>query len=230
MILTFMYSFFIGFFICFLLDKLSIYLYKNYNNTDKYSHNIRWFFIHYVINILVTIFAFTDLQFCILNISSCAMNPWINGSLAYGLAVSLHFYHILMFYDVLTTVDWIHHITSAVISTPILLACNMTSSAVTALWFMSGLPGAIDYFLLWLVKMGYLNSMIEKQVYVYLTTWIRMPGCVMSSILQLGIIPHIHTISILQLIGTIWNTLMVYCNGIGFMQLTLKDFYKKNNH
>lgn len=228
MVLPFIYSFFLGLTLCLFLDKLAIYLYENYSEA-KYSHNVRWFFIHFVINIFVTIFGLYDLTFCINNIDKCAMNPWINGSLPYGLAVSLHFYHIFMFYNKLTWVDWIHHTTSAIISTPILLAYNMTSLAVTALWFMSGLPGAIDYFLLWLVKMNYLNSYVEKKAYVYITTWLRMPGCVMSAVLQLGIIPHLHTMRIDQIIGMVWNGLMVFCNGVGFMQLTLKDYYKKHH-
>ena len=50
--------------------------------------------------------------------------------------------------------------------------------SVTA-FFCSGLPGMIDYFLLYLVKLDLLDKKIEKDVYLFLTTYIRSPGCLL---------------------------------------------------
>ena len=49
--------------------------------------------------------------------------------------------------------------------------------------FVMGLPGCIDYFLLGLVKIGYVHKHTEKKVNAFLNTWIRAPGVLFSATL-----------------------------------------------
>ena len=49
------------------------------------------------------------------------------------------------------------------------------------MFFLTGLPGCIDYFLLGLVKLNILDKLKEKQINVYINNWIRGPGCVIGS-------------------------------------------------
>ena len=42
--------------------------------------------------------------------------------------------------------------------------------------FISGLPGGIDYFMLMLVKLGYINVLMQKRICAGLNTWLRAPG------------------------------------------------------
>jgi hypothetical protein len=225
MFLEFFVAFFIGIFCCYLLDKIAIILYKLLKNSEFVPQNIRWFFIHFFINLYVSIAGFNDLYFCISNIQNCAISEWINGFNVFGMAISLHIYHILAFS--LTQLDWLHHISSVIISSPVLLLCSRNPNAVMALWFMSGFPGCIDYLLLWMVKMGYISSYIEKNIYAFITTWIRAPGCIAASAISLGVLQNINDMSLLHIIGYFWNIFIVYWNGVFFMQHTLANFYKK---
>lgn len=224
-LIQFFLAFFVGFLSCYGLDKLSLILYRRFGNNPNYSQNTRWFFIHFVINAYVTIAGLSDIFLCLTKIDQCATREWINGYWPYGVAVSLHFYHIAAFK--LTQIDWIHHCATAIVSTPVLLACSRTPSAVMALWFMSGFPGGIDYFLLWLVKMGYLDSKVEKKAYVAISVWLRAPGCIMTCALQLGILQVLDQMPVSDIVGGLWNTMIVFWNGLYFMQHTLASYYTK---
>lgn len=220
-------AFFVGLFSCYALDKLSLVIYNRFKKpeiTDS-SQNIRYFFIHFVVNLYVTVACIPDIVACILDIGECATNEWLNGYWPYGVAVSLHIYHIIAFK--LTQMDWIHHGVTVIIGTPVLLICTRTCLAVTALWFMSGFPGAIDYCLLWLVKLGYVKAEFERSAYVAISVWLRAPGCISACALQLGMIKYVHEMSVQDIIGGLWNMLIVYWNGLFFMQHTLANYYKK---
>jgi hypothetical protein len=225
-IFTFFYYFLYGYFNCRLLDKASVIIYNKLNNNTPYSQNVRWFFIHWIINCYITIMGFPNIIFSLQNIAECSTTKWINGYETYGVAIALHFYHIFNFK--LTKTDWIHHIVTAIITGPIILLTNTTCVSAIGLWFASGLPGAIDYFLLWLVKMGYCNKKLEKVVYVIISSWVRAPGCIYTVTLQLGSLVHLQQLSYIQIIGRFWMSLVIYWNGIFFMNLTLRDYYSRS--
>tara|TARA_Y100000768_G_C23983917_1_gene687577 strand:- start:1347 stop:2120 length:774 start_codon:yes stop_codon:yes gene_type:complete len=240
MISTFFTYLFFGFIGCGIADLISIGIYKLNNKIAEdptitnllhikqisYSQNIRWFFIHTIVNLYITIRSFSELKYSMYNISTCYNDQWINGYEIYGIAISCHYYHIAMFK--LNINDWIHHISSAIITGPIILLTNTTCLSVVGLFFTCGLPGLIDYILLWLVKMGWCDKLFEKKVYVYLSVWIRAPGCIYTASLFFGILPNIHQYSWSILIGRIWTTFIVFWNGLYFMHITLKDYY--SNH
>ena len=50
-------------------------------------------------------------------------------------------------------------------------------------FFISGLPGGIDYFLLGLQKIGKCEGMVEKRVNANLNTWVRCPGILITTVL-----------------------------------------------
>lgn len=50
-------------------------------------------------------------------------------------------------------------------------------------FFISGLPGGIDYFLLGLHKLGLIDALTEKRTNANLNTWIRVPGVLTSTVL-----------------------------------------------
>jgi hypothetical protein len=227
--LDFLLWFTFGTILCYILDYLSEYLYYMFSINDVvFSQNTRWFFIHFVINCVVAYYGIFDLLYCVTNISQCAITQWLYGYMVYGLAISLHFYHILAFK--LTPTDWLHHIMTAVISGPIMLLYSTTSSAVFALWFMSGFPGAIDYLLLWLVKMGYVSPEIEKKVYVALSVWLRAPGCLLAVAFELGAFVNISSMDYDKIIALLWIIFITYWNGLYFMQITLESYYSQRGN
>ena len=123
--------------------------------------------------------------------------------------------------------DWIHHISMALISAPLILLYNRTCSSVVGLWFTSGLPGVIDYFLLWLVKMGLCKKEFERELYVHINVWLRAPGCIYATILQLPFIYNITDYSFVEIMAKTWLMIILFWNGQFFMHITLQDYYMK---
>lgn len=94
------------------------------------------------------------------------------------LVFALHFYHIVYYYQKLRFDDWLHHILMIFVALPI--GVNLPAGTLLgfSLYFTTGLPGGIDYFLLFLVRNNWLHRDTEKRMNARLATWIRGPGCV----------------------------------------------------
>jgi len=225
MLSQFINHFIISYIICYGLDKLSIALYKYNTSTTPFSQNVRWFFIHFVVNTYITIYGFKDLLYSVTHLETCSITKWNNGIELYSAVIALHLYHI--FHFKLNSMDWLHHISMAIISSPIIMIFNNTCPSIVGLWFTSGLPGAIDYFVLWLVKMGYCDKQFEKTLYIEINVWLRSPGCIYSAVLQLGMLPYIQQYSYLEILGKIWLIFILFWNGQFFMHTTLRDYYSK---
>ena len=114
---------------------------------------------------------------------------------------------------------------------PLTINLNYPNIINHTLFFLTGLPGCIDYFLLFLVRNAIISKYIEKYINVHLNLWIRCPGCIASSVLILKKIGEDYNyISFIEIIFMIIICILVYWNGIYFMYLTVYDFsnrYKK---
>ena len=113
-----------------------------------------------------------------------------------NLTMALHIYHTL-FFNNLTTIDWIHHIVMCTVA-----GCSyfykVGQCTNFIIFFINGLPGGLDYFMLALVKHNKLNYLKEKELNSYINIWIRSPGIIIGAynlylanlygILQTGII------------------------------------------
>lgn len=224
--LLFFKFFFIGNLYCLFFDAIAIKLLM-FSKLQMTSKSYRWFFIHFIFNFFITILAYDDIKYCLFNISTCSTNEWFYGDIIYGLTTSLHLYHTMFFK--LYSSDIIHHVSTAFLSTPLIILYHRYHSAVMAIWFMSGFPGMIDYFLLWLVKMGYLNYITEKKIYVIISVYIRSAGCVACSTLQLGVLNIYTQLSYIEIFAISWNTFVMYFNGLYYMHDTLANYYSKYN-
>lgn len=92
------------------------------------------------------------------------------------LIACIHVYHLLPGLFTLTPSDYFHHLLfcPAIILTGVLLRCGVLRNAVG--WFICGLPGAIDYTLLVMVKLGHLPKLRQKSVNRLVALWLRIPG------------------------------------------------------
>jgi len=140
--------------------------------------NGRWFQLHAVINMSITALTFHDVKDCIFN--PAMSYGRIDVQLAGYLALALHIYHCLMFKIRLE--DWVHHILSVFITTPIFIynPCRGTS---VFLFVATGLPGAIDYSSLVLYKNGMIRKYTQKNITSTINSYIRMPGGAICSYL-----------------------------------------------
>ena len=95
------------------------------------------------------------------------------------LMMALHLWHCLApwYARQLSHQDVVHHIGFAFSLGLLQLSWHWGPNSNFFLMFVCGLPGAIDYAMLSLVKEGKLDRMVEKRVNTAINTWLRGPGC-----------------------------------------------------
>jgi hypothetical protein len=170
-------------------DLVSQYLYVHVGpGGAEIPHNARWFFIHALGNSAVALLGSQDLVHCIKYTGTCATEGWSELSfITFMVALLVHLYHIFFFWPNLSKDEWIHHGIMIGLSAPLSLYYP-TRASIVALWFLTGCPGMMDYFLLWGVKMGWVKRDTEKLCNAWISVWIRSPGCMFSSFLTLPMI------------------------------------------
>lgn len=139
----------------------------------------RWFALHTIVNACVVYYVWYDVCALFQNpIKAFNRKPQYD---ALDITVALHFYHML-FFKGLTRIDWIHHILMMGIA---IASYNCPNSVIVTtnglLFFLNGLPGGLDYFLLILVKYNLIHPIKEKELNSYLNVWIRSPGVLINT-------------------------------------------------
>ena len=139
---------------------------------------------------------------------------------------ALHIYHIIWYFKRLRFDDWLHHILSVGIALPLSLATHAGTLLGHSLFYLTGLPGAIDYFLLFLNRNGIVNKLVEKKINSILNLWLRCPGCIAHSTLTLvgfnmldesQLAPYSKNVSII-------TAMIVFWNGIYFMNQVVVNY------
>jgi hypothetical protein len=159
---------------------------------------------------------FTDLY----NITSYPTN-W----LAMKLCFALHLYHIMLYFQSFRFDDWLHHGLMIGVALPIGCISEAHTFTGMSLFFTTGLPGGIDYALLFANRNGWVNRHTEKRINAFLNVWIRSPGCMAMAALSIACNlsqPSVYWITLLP-------SLLNYWNGQYFMQQVLTDSVMKLN-
>ena len=209
-----------------LIDYTAVKLTKIIDNNILIDDNTRWFFIHSIGNLMVCYNALPDILVCFKEPIKCYTLLWTNNSFnVFYLSIAMHLYHSLFFK--LNKADIIHHVLMCGICGPISLY-QKRILATNTLFFLTGFPGCIDYFLLYLVKINKIEKNTEKEIYVYLTTWIRSPGLSCMTLLSAYGLKDYYYINIPFFLMAILNILIVFWNGQYYMMRTCIDYgYKK---
>lgn len=143
--------------------------------------------------------------------------------LALELVYALHIYHVVLYWRKFRFDDWLHHILMIGLALPIGTYFDSKSLMGYSLFFMTGLPGGIDYFLLFLTRNSWLDKKYEKQINAWLNTWIRSPGCISHTTLTLA---YSSVIGI-QFSVEWWLSILVACltfwNGQYFMRQVIEN-------
>ena len=140
----------------------------------------RWLLLHAFANIIITLFCLQDFYRTLDDpVKSCFATDY---SLVpvYGIA-SLHLYHLIAFRN-LTTSDWVHHLLfGGCICT---VGCLFRSGPLQNFlaFFICGLPGGLDFLMLFFVKHGYLDKLSEKGWNTRINVWLRSPGLMCSCV------------------------------------------------
>lgn len=209
-----------------LLDNISVKLAYFINKKIKIeeNQNIRWFFIHSISNIGICYYSINDLVICLTKPTEINNYTWNDNSyITFYISIILHIYHVLFFK--LNTNDKLHHFLMVAISGNIeLYQKSIICPAV--LFFLSGLPGFIDYFLLFLVKLKKISKNKEKSIYLFLSTYIRAPGaCILSYINLINLYNNYKELNINCLL-VLLSTMLVFWNGQYYLMQTSVDYGK----
>jgi hypothetical protein len=158
--------------------------------SGKDMSTTRWFFLHSFANAGVCATALTSIK-AVLSDPLHALDGrvYIDAS-AFGAASvwpltiinSVHVYHMIGGFR-LSGADYFHHL---VFIPTIAFPGQVFRWGPLANWqafFISGLPGGIDYLLLGLSKLGAVDHMLEKRVNANLNTWLRAPGILVATVL-----------------------------------------------
>ena len=161
-----------------LFNKILSYKILNYKITVNYSNTTRWFLLNNIIVFIIMYYSLNDVSNCILNSTECFKINWNENSIkAYNYAIIIHIYHCIFFN--LRRKHYIHHISMIAICGPIFYLIKSIISSL-AVFFLFGLPKAIDFFLLFLVKINKINAITEKKINLYLHAFLRAPGCIIT--------------------------------------------------
>ena len=187
-----------------------------------------WYLLHFICNMMVIYYTFNDLKICFTSQSECYDKTHFDSS-ALGITFGLHTFHIVRDYKTLTIIDWLHHLISSWFMTFIGVYYYHMPLWNCGTFFLCGLPGGIDYLLLFLYKMKKIDKLTEKHINVYLNNWIRLPGIIYcSAIMNYGYMKNLINISqSLYLIGQFFTVF----NAIYFAQRVTLNYgsYIKND-
>ena len=169
------YKFIITSLFVFLSDKTLIFLFGNIS---------RWFQLHFACNMFICYFSGKNL----LKLRNTSQTELIeyndNTMMCCVMTFILHFYHTLFFK--MSTDEFYHHL-YFVFLTGILVGIiypNLYLSLSISTFFITGLPGGIVYFLLCLQKRNLISKSTQKGIHSYVDTYIRIPGGILSAILN----------------------------------------------
>lgn len=129
----------------------------------------------------------------------------------------------MLMFDDLRYDDYLHHILMFPFAGLAGLIFLRKSGFNFAIFALTGLPGGIDFLLLTLVKLGYIDRYTEKRLNIYIQVWFRMPLLIFNCGIFYAELFEGH-ISPWCLIGVILSA----WNGIFYMHDTLCNYYHKH--
>jgi hypothetical protein len=186
-----------------------------------------YYAVHTIHNAAIVYLAVPDVIYTFLHFRQLHLFP-PNYEAIY-LCYGLHFYHCILYWRKFRFDDWLHHILMIAVALPIGTFLDSHTLTAFSLFFTTGLPGGIDYALLFGVRNGWVDRMTEKKVNRALNVWIRSPGCAAQAAFTLAYMfstPEFHrngfassktTLSLIP-------ALLVYWNGQYFMGQVVADY------
>lgn len=180
---------------------------------SEYSQKSRWFLLHALSNHYIMTNLYSDMIFCLKDPVICSNTDWSDNSKnAFLMCTVVHLYHCLFFK--LTFDDVLHHGMMLFICGPLAYHTNKIT-ATASLFFLSGLPGLIDYTLLWVFKCLEFNHNVRKYIYLVVNLLLRSPGCLLFS--YINILTFSYEKFILSLI--------LYWNAQYYLNQAYKSYY-----
>eukprot|EP01065_Artemidia_motanka_P043373 TRINITY_DN6002_c0_g1_i1.p2 TRINITY_DN6002_c0_g1~~TRINITY_DN6002_c0_g1_i1.p2 ORF type:complete len:327 (+),score=131.20 TRINITY_DN6002_c0_g1_i1:105-1085(+) len=186
-----------------------------------------YYIAHTVVNGAICVFAFNDLWWVMTDpAEALRAQVAFGGTLPLELCAALHFYHVFAYTD-LRFVDYLHHVLMVFICMPIFYAAEYGPLQNYSMFFISGLPGGVDYAMLAFVRSGKLRKITEKKWNTSLNVWLRSPfliGSVVLSHVQIGLLRDV--LSAGQVVCRLGCQALVFWNAMYFTESVVGDYYR----
>jgi hypothetical protein len=189
---------------------------------DLFKVEGRYYANHALANAAIVSLTAKNVVDCyLMNFSATSEDVYAPKAIVYG----LHFYHMLTYHKKMRFDDWLHHGLMVGVALPLTELVPASTILGHSMFFINGLPGMIDYSLLFLNRNHLISKYTEKKVNWLLNTWIRCPGCVMTTgfiIMNIGMNYDVMTIQ--QKMASFAMAGCVYWNGVYFMDQVVRDY------
>jgi hypothetical protein len=148
-----------------------------------------------------------------------------NYEFLFPLISGLHTFHLLKSYKKIQLDEIIHHVITYAFG--IINYILSHPFYYSYLIIVSGIPGGITYLLLFLQKIGMIQSITEKKISYLLNVWIRAPFTVVWASLAYNRLIYIEE-SMLNKVLIIISIFFIPLNGIHFMTTIAQSYHKQN--
>ena len=184
----------------------------------------RYFALHVIANTWITCLCVPDCYYLLTDpvnalSKSSTPNHWPT-----ALVFSIHLYHML-FFSGLQWIDWLHHILMVIVGAPLLITGEIGPLMNFNHFFMCGVPGGVDYLMLFCVKHGWMSPLTEKRYNAAINVWVREPALMCTATfgyMQLHLQPEqVGSLSLVRvcLIG------LACWNGLFFMERVVGNYH-----
>jgi hypothetical protein len=213
-----------------MLDQIICYsiltglLCKFDNIIKKFGYKKPYYLIHSIINVVIVYMTYPAVYKLYFDFHN-SYDYHINMN-SIWLCMSLHIYHLIHYRKKVNIDDYIHHIpTLLVLGYPTLISGYDNAVIGHIVFYLCGLPGGIDYAMLFCVRNDIMNSITEKFINKQLNLYIRCPGAIISTIF---IIIYYQYDDVCYNIFNYYIVLLIcmftYLNGIYYSERVISDY------
>ena len=184
-----------------------------------FTKHARWFQLHSAINAIIVYIISTDVF--LLYTDPLNNIQQTESKVECSFIILLHLYHYLRFPN--TTMDYFHHIIFIGFGC-IPIFCFYNSNLIRLASFAGcGLPGAIEYFMLALVKHKKLGSLTQKRMNSLMYNYFRYPATVYSvTVIHVAYTQGLTPVAPIAMVYYI--IFIVFMNGSFYNKLTLENY------
>lgn len=187
-----------------------------------------YYAVHTLHNIGIVYLTAPDVIDTVTHFSSIATAP-VNYN-AIQLCFALHLYHCAYYWRKFQTDDWLHHGLMIGLALPVGSVLPAGTLMGYSLFFTTGLPGGIDYAMLFLTRNNWLDRQYEKRLNMFLNVWVRSPGCASHAVLTVAYLYGLTQVSYGFWLGALLTAFLNYWNGQYYMQRVVFDAGEKKLH
>ena len=195
---------------------------------SKYDDTTQYFIIHFVHNMIIT---YIVAPYCLtMFVDPIGDNDDYliykkNYEFLFPMISGIHTFHLLKSYKKIQLDEIIHHIITYAFG--IINHILFHPFYYSYLIIVTGIPGGITYLLLFLQKLGYIESLTEKKISYLLNVWIRAPFTIVWATLAYSRLIYIEE-SLINKVLILISMIIIPLNGIHFMTTIAQSYHKHN--